>query len=371
MSILRIEGTIGTPSIFDFDGGKFFSASDLSDFFRYEEVSDHLEITLSTNGGSVQDGIEIYDRLVNWKREKPGRTITITAYKYDSIGSVIMLAGDVRKSSKHANPVIHEPRIPGEALAGEQLTPDKLAEIEAEMRECGDLIREIYKDALKLNASKMKELSEEMKNESGMSNDRLLYFGFATEIIGDNVKSTKKAKALYYTPLMVAMKKGKNKSKITMSLKTKMAAFFKKYKTAAVAVSLDDGTELYHEGENIVVDETTLYVDAELTTTLFEGTHTLDNGDVVEVNADGLVIAYAAPDADLAEELEALKAENAALKTANAKLSTEKNEAVALMREAYRDMAVGRHNPTTQTPRGGGGKDKYQALKDKVNAKRK
>lgn len=70
-------------------------------------MSGDLEIELSSFGGDVFEGVDMYNELRKYSKEK-GKVTTVVTAKAMSIASLIYLAGDVRKAYSNATIMIHK-----------------------------------------------------------------------------------------------------------------------------------------------------------------------------------------------------------------------------------------------------------------------
>jgi ATP-dependent protease ClpP protease subunit len=103
MAELNIFGQIGKTAS-DEDVVESFTAVDMAVFLSANNMDSSHTINIKSGGGYVEEGFEIYDML-----RSSGKHITTVAQQADSIASVIFLAGDIRKMSKNAKPLIHFP----------------------------------------------------------------------------------------------------------------------------------------------------------------------------------------------------------------------------------------------------------------------
>lgn len=188
MDRLVISGLIGErreslESILKEHGiGENFTASMLRDFLAQNPTGD-IEVEIKTIGGDVIEGFEIYDAL---KREKAkGRTVKTFGKQFDSIGSIIFLAGSEghRYAFKGASPLIHlawnKPEDLGDLTLNSQ-TLQALADSHQEADE--QMLFEYLKVA---GYERKAELQELMRNDAQLTDNQLLDFNFANEIISE------------------------------------------------------------------------------------------------------------------------------------------------------------------------------------------
>lgn len=74
---------------------------------KLSEMSGELEVDISSYGGDVFEGIDMFNQLRRYSREK-GHVTTIVGSKAMSIASLLMLAGDTRKAHSNSTVMIHK-----------------------------------------------------------------------------------------------------------------------------------------------------------------------------------------------------------------------------------------------------------------------
>lgn len=128
-----------------------------------------VEVLISSNGGSVQHGIAIYNMLLNYK----GRVTTVNASTAASIASVIAMAGDVRAVAHNSSTMIHKPS------AEVQVSTDNIEEIQSLMAHFDEVVVESYSRT----GQDKDEIRALLSNgDKWMSASEALELGFATEI---------------------------------------------------------------------------------------------------------------------------------------------------------------------------------------------
>lgn len=191
MDKLNISGYIGArpdeldKMLTDAGVGDNFTAEMMRDYLKQNADANELEIEVKSIGGDVVEGFEIYDLLQTEKRK--GKKITTIGSQYDSIASIIFLAGDERKSRAGASPLIHNSWLNPESLGDIALNKETLREI-ADSNEESDF--QILCEYLKVaGRDKMRMLQDLMRNEAKLTDQQLLELNFATEIIGKAEKA--------------------------------------------------------------------------------------------------------------------------------------------------------------------------------------
>ena len=174
---LYIEGFIGEWGV---------TARNLRDqLANHKEITD-LDVFLSSGGGSVIEGLNIYNLL---KRHKANVTVYIGGLAA-SMGSVIAMAGDLVVIPSNALVMIHNPW--GVAM-GEAKDMRKVADILDKMR---DSLSSIYEARTSNTAEELREL---MDAETWMTGEEAVEMGFADmvegEVEADNVIDIDTARA--------------------------------------------------------------------------------------------------------------------------------------------------------------------------------
>lgn len=338
MAKLNIEGTIGESDGFAEMFGmesSTFSAKDMRKFLEDNQADDEHEIEIRSGGGSVDIGIDIYEQLRN-----SGKKIITTAYECASIATVIFLAGDIRKASKHSAPLIHNPWIDGWALSG--MTADDLADLSDQLRLAEDRILNIY---VERTGASRDELASIMSKDKAMTADEFLNLGFATEII--NGEKVENHKAFAY----IKAHQAKAKSIDTMDKKTAESWFAKienmiknmgKGKILNLVVKLKDGADIYvkTEAESAAVGDE-VYTDAEYTTAAPDGEHVTSDSKVIILEAGKITeIKEEMQVDDKDKKIEELEAKVTELEAAKAEAETAKVNAEAKVAELTQAKAA-------------------------------
>lgn len=338
MAKLNIEGTIGESDGFAEMFGmesSTFSAKDMRKFLEDNNADDEHEIEIRSGGGSVDVGIDIYEQLRN-----SGKKIITTAYECASIATVIFLAGDVRKVSKHSAPLIHNPWIDGWALSG--MTADGLADLSDQLRLAEDRILNIY---VERTGASRDELASIMSKDKAMTADEFLNLGFATEII--NGEKVANHKAFAY----IKAHQAKVKLIDTMDKKTAESWFAKienmiknmgKGKILNLVVKLKDGADIFvkTESESAAVGDE-VYTDAEYTTAAPDGEHVTSDSKVIILEAGKITEIKEEMQIDEKDKkIEELEAKVTELEDAKAEAETAKVNAEAKVAELTQAKAA-------------------------------
>lgn len=137
-------------------------------------TSKQITLTMNTPGGSVMDGIAIYNGLRN-HAEKTGAEITVKVLGVvASIGSIIAMAADKIVMPKNTFMMIHSPSAHLYANA-------------SEMRDMADLLDKFESSLISTYVARTGLSAEEIKamldKETFMTADEALKLGFADEVI--------------------------------------------------------------------------------------------------------------------------------------------------------------------------------------------
>ena len=164
------EADAASISIYDEIG---FWGVTLEDFSaQFKEVKDRRSITLYLNspGGEIFQGMGIYN-LLSTVRER--LTVEIIGYAA-SMASIIALAGDRRVMNSGTMFMIHNPGTSG--FRGDSEDFRKHADLLDKIKQQGI---EIYQQHTNLSAE---ELAKMMDDETWLSAEEALKYGFATEV---------------------------------------------------------------------------------------------------------------------------------------------------------------------------------------------
>ena len=132
----------------------------------------HIQILLSTYGGTAYDGISLYDAIKNSKTE-----VDITCFgKIMSIGIVLLLASKTRKAYRNTTFMIHE---------GSSGAIGKISDMQDsvdEAKRLNDIYFDIIESEAKIPKAKLDEIRKTRKDWYFTAEEALKY-GLITEII--------------------------------------------------------------------------------------------------------------------------------------------------------------------------------------------
>lgn len=164
--------------------GENFTAEMMREYLAQNPDGD-IEIEVNTIGGDVRHGFEIYDMLQAEKAK--GRKVTTYGRQFDSIGSIIFLAGSDRYAYANARPLIHNSWRSPEDLSGISLNAETLRQIAEDHDEADfQMMHEYLKFA---GRDKKAELQEMMRNETELTDQQLLELNFANKILTETAKT--------------------------------------------------------------------------------------------------------------------------------------------------------------------------------------
>ena len=290
--------------------------SQVSALQRQGEI-ENLIVNIDSLGGDVEIGKSIHAYL---KGLKIPVITTVALNQCCSIATIIHLAGNVRKVQSNCSYLIHLPLIDYNGY----LNTNEIDSIKTVLTEVEEDLASYYQQVSKIDKNSLLAL---MRNETLLSPDDLVNFGFAHEIIETKEKQLLNIKAVA-TNTKINQIINQNQMAKT-EFEKKLDSFTTKIKNwlkiKNIMITDVEGKELMverEEGELAVGDVASP-----------DGTFTLPDGTVIIV-ANG-VIASITPASS--EEIDALKTENAALKseleTLQNEFSTFKTEAVSLQNE--------------------------------------
>ena len=132
----------------------------------------HIQILLSTYGGSVYDGLSLYDVIKNSDTK-----VDVTCFgKIMSMGIPILLASKTRKAYRNTTFMIHEVS---------SLSIGKIADMEDEVQETkrlNKILFDIIQNETKITADKLREIYEK-KKDWYLTAEEALELGIITEIL--------------------------------------------------------------------------------------------------------------------------------------------------------------------------------------------
>ena len=338
----RIEGTIAPKGISDIVG-KSTSASDVVTFLDSYKDAPHIVIEISSDGGSVSEGKEIYNRL-----KQSGKKITTVTYRANSIATLIMLTGQKRYIVESGDFMIHAARVYGEDMPVGPLLAEDLEQIAREIKSSTAEVLDLYCKIL--GEDKRMALVAAMGRDEKLGAREAVKLGFANGYYRNSAAVESSTRSVLITnhlkDIIENQDNMKDNSAIVSLLKEIQMGLSKLMggKTKMqVVIKTVDGVGIYFESANpddpndlakavvYKIDDT----GAPTTEKLEDGEYALEDGRTIKVTG-GLVESVTPTPVEenkdeTKEQLAAKEAENVALKAQveelNAKLS-EKDAAV-------------------------------------------
>jgi len=173
MAELNIYGEIGG---FTDDA---ISATEFSGMTADIDPKDDLTVYLNSPGGSVFDGLTIYQSLV----ARPGKNRIIVQGVAASIASVVAMAGDVITMSQSSRIMIHNPMGPSAMAFG---SSDDLRDAAEDTLKTAELLDSIRDTLVDIYASRTGSAREQLKNwmsdETWMTAAEAKKNGFADKV---------------------------------------------------------------------------------------------------------------------------------------------------------------------------------------------
>jgi len=302
-----------------------FSAAEMDSLIK-SCTDDVIEVELRSPGGSVEQGLMIYDLLRN-----SGKSIKMKGYQLHSVASIIFLAGDERLISSNATPILHHPALLPWDLDG-RLTASDLELIAETIKVLEDRMMAIYRERMGFDAENEAVFVAKLQEEWRMSADDAIMWNLATGKI-EYSGGQAKVKPLAYSDKAVAIYK---ETQLNMDIKQQLeelkglikAAFAPKVKAGSVTTTSETVSVLYFEGDQLEAGKA-VFSDEAMETAAPAGEYELDGGMkiLVETN-EGVSTVTSITEAE-DEDTEALKKELADAKATIEAMNKEKAEAEA------------------------------------------
>ena len=191
MAVLNIHSEIksGEESKLDLvflglDGTSFQTVNDFIKSIPEDDTA--IDLSIHSNGGSVIEGVAIYDAI-----RASGKEVSATVEgSADSIASVILLsaAKEKRAMRPNASMVIHNPSTPVWALSSGYATADEFKAWADSLEQAKERILDIYVDR---TGTDRQILSDLMDKETNLTAIKAKELGFISEIIAPNTNKTK------------------------------------------------------------------------------------------------------------------------------------------------------------------------------------
>lgn len=282
------------------DGTSFQTVNDFIKSIPEDDTA--IDLSIHSNGGSVIEGVAIYDAI-----RASGKEVSATVEgSADSIASVILLSApkENRKMRPNASMVIHNPSVEVWALSSGGVSADELKAWADSLEQAKERILDIYVDR---TGTDRQILSDLMDKETNLTAIKAKELGFISEIIAPNTNVTK-SKIMANSKLSAAIAAIKNLVNSVVDETNDDAI-------VNMTLVTEAGVELVIEresGDPMVGDAASP-----------DGEHTLDDGTVIVV-LDGKIteIRGAGEDTEdstdeitnLKQRISDLEAENAQLK---------------------------------------------------------
>ncbi|MFD2961616.1 MULTISPECIES: head maturation protease, ClpP-related [Olivibacter] len=264
-------------------------------------AGDDLKIRISSGGGFVSAGWEIYNAIMLYKEEHSARVTVVIDGIAASIASVIAMAGDIVIMMRGSLLMVHKPT---NGICG-MLDADELKK-EAEML---DKIQDVIVDIYAFKSGLDEDLIHEMMNEeTWLKPSEALSLGFCDEIAsGSAIKVITNSLQPYMNNMprdmrtycnrllinnnskMATKKTSKTLIKENKSIVNRVVRAFKDiFKFENAEAETADGGTIYFDGELNV--GTAVYDDPEMTEVTADGEIELADGRIITVT-DGEVSA--------------------------------------------------------------------------------
>lgn len=173
---LKIYGDIGDNFWKDEEDKSVVSVKDLEAFLNENKNLATIDIYINSNGGSVFDGIAMYNML---KRHKAYKRVYIDGFAC-SIASVIAMVGNKIVMPKTSMMMIHNPWTVAMGNA------EELRKVADDLEVVGEVIKHAYLDKGNLTEEKLSEL---MNAESFLTAEQCFEYGFCTQV-GDETEGS-------------------------------------------------------------------------------------------------------------------------------------------------------------------------------------
>jgi ATP-dependent Clp protease protease subunit len=275
--------------------------------------SDTIIVNINSFGGEVFTGFSIYDALVS----SPAKVVTKNIGCAMSIAATILMAGDEIQAYENSTTMVHNSWT---FVAG---NADELKLRAAELEQIDKRILNIFSSRRGIDTNS-DEFQSAYKTEKELTSNEAKALGLIDTVIETNKPKEAAKKAYAYFDITKKnqsfMSKPNSWREGFEALKAKVNKAFAQaeaIQAATATVRLEDGTELVYtspEGS----DSTDVEINGRVTypdgTPAPAGRHTLENGTVIDLDENGVVLIVEMPNIEDSADVEALKAENAELK---------------------------------------------------------
>ncbi len=146
-------------------------------YLESESSSEEITIYINSPGGSVQDGLAVYDAIMLLR--SPVRTVCLGSCS--SMGAILFLAGDKREMMQHGKIMIHDPAFG----RGYDIGGKKPHEIQLELDDLNNCKKSLTQIIADRTGKTVKEISKVTMKDAFYSAEEAVKFGLATGIITD------------------------------------------------------------------------------------------------------------------------------------------------------------------------------------------
>jgi ATP-dependent protease ClpP protease subunit len=272
---------------------------------------DTIFVNIDSFGGEVYTGFAIYDALV----ASPAKVITTNIGSAMSIAATILMAGDEVRAMENSLTMVHNSWVETKGNA------DALKNWVKELEAMDKKILNIFQKRKGIDTNS-EAFQAAYKKEKELTAKEAKALGLVDVVVKTNKPAKTTAnKAYAYFDIT---KKNQSFMSEKKTLKSEAMAFFNKIMAlgdvalaAEATIKLQDGTELAYfspEGSDSTEVQTGGRVTFPDGTPAPAGRHTLENGTVIDLDENGVVLIVEMPNIEDSADVEALKAENAELK---------------------------------------------------------
>ena len=146
-------------------------------YLEKEDSSSEITIYINSPGGSVQDGLAVYDTIM--LLNSPIRTVCLGICA--SMGAILFLAGEKREMMKHGKIMIHDPAF-GQ---GHEIGGKKPHEIKMELDDLNKCRESLAKIIAERTGKKLKDVYKVTAGDAFFDAEEAVKFGLATNIINE------------------------------------------------------------------------------------------------------------------------------------------------------------------------------------------
>lgn len=139
------------------------------------EPDEEITLYINSPGGSVSDGLAVYDVIS--LLDAPVRTVCMGICA--SMGAILFLAGDRREMMEHGRIMIHDPAFGGKHEMGGKKPHEIQAELD-DLNRCRESLARIISER---TGKPLEEIYKVTANDTYFSAQEAVEFGLATDII--------------------------------------------------------------------------------------------------------------------------------------------------------------------------------------------